>query len=802
MDLPTCPSCGQSVIDDDAVNCPFCGKSMSAQAAGKPQPKAATAAKDATATRKSRRGGTISPATTQVDDSTIETDNEIAKKAIPARSKPMKGWTHPVVCPMCETEGFVPEKAAGRHVKCPDKQCMVPVFRAPRLDTGDEEGKKKKAIPVGLLAGVTCGILLLASVGYWLAQQYGDDPQDNVIVDINTNRPEQDNTPEVTDDPNSENGQNTNLLIDQTNGPKKLTPEEIRTKALVSMDRYANDSSSRNRSRSFCHRLYATALIHAGEFEKARQAIQNTVDVPDRVTWFPILPKIELAWKLAEKEPQAARQLGDEAVQLAGELGVHGREPAQAAIKLAAWLIYQKREAEAGMILARHIEKPRDAQLAIDLYKAENFFAFDFVFVYENRPLIAYENPQAVSVALELAARRQWSLAAEYAGKQSANVKRDCLVELASAAAAWSSPENDRELKIQMLVERLQESEKGLAFARIAASQHFANREIQGSEYRQKAENAANRMSLPGPYQWPAMATIYEKGHVVPGQLVTAAETWFAIARLTALAEEKEISWQAVQKTMGYVRAMAPTTAEASGYLQQVQSDLGGSIRQQLSQITNIVGQAELSRAMRTYRKQVEEVLAGAQQRLQILGRAMSAAIEWGQVDQVWAEIQRVAGTENHLTAPIGVRVESTYRRQGANAIANQIIQRVPRDQHKIFDAPVLRMNERTKRDITAGKPRDAAKALAADDPAINENDRIELVISSAIKLLNSEDLTGAFDYIVSIEDSLLREYAFYYVNGRAATLNQSPEAWNRLSRVNISPTEFATAFCGLILGL
>ncbi|MCC6972369.1 MAG: hypothetical protein IT434_19305, partial [Phycisphaerales bacterium] len=28
MDLPTCPSCGQSVLDDDAEECPFCGGAM------------------------------------------------------------------------------------------------------------------------------------------------------------------------------------------------------------------------------------------------------------------------------------------------------------------------------------------------------------------------------------------------------------------------------------------------------------------------------------------------------------------------------------------------------------------------------------------------------------------------------------------------------------------------------------------------------------------------------------------------------------------------------------------------------
>src|SRR5258708_20177828 len=37
MDLPTCPACKQSVLDDDAVECPFCGAPMKGgQAAARP----------------------------------------------------------------------------------------------------------------------------------------------------------------------------------------------------------------------------------------------------------------------------------------------------------------------------------------------------------------------------------------------------------------------------------------------------------------------------------------------------------------------------------------------------------------------------------------------------------------------------------------------------------------------------------------------------------------------------------------------------------------------------------------------
>src|SRR5262249_55066482 len=40
-DLPSCPSCGQSVLDDDVDECPFCGASMSGRPSSKSAAKSA-----------------------------------------------------------------------------------------------------------------------------------------------------------------------------------------------------------------------------------------------------------------------------------------------------------------------------------------------------------------------------------------------------------------------------------------------------------------------------------------------------------------------------------------------------------------------------------------------------------------------------------------------------------------------------------------------------------------------------------------------------------------------------------------
>src|SRR5204862_4590036 len=64
MDLPTCPACKQSVLDDDAVDCPFGGAPMKGGAApARPTPAAKSpAAKSAPDKSPPSKGGTGSAA--------------------------------------------------------------------------------------------------------------------------------------------------------------------------------------------------------------------------------------------------------------------------------------------------------------------------------------------------------------------------------------------------------------------------------------------------------------------------------------------------------------------------------------------------------------------------------------------------------------------------------------------------------------------------------------------------------------------------------------------------------------------
>jgi hypothetical protein len=186
MDFPVCPSCGQSVIDDDAEDCPFCGSSMKAKPGAKPAPKAAAApakgaAKPASAGAKpaapAAKGAAAKPATAggAGDDFPFDTDVPSAKTAIQAMPNPSKGRTLQVVCPMCETEGYVPPTAAGKEVKCANTKCMVPVFKAKAATVEAPPPPPPKKSNLVMLIGITVVVMALIGVGELQAGQAGSD---------------------------------------------------------------------------------------------------------------------------------------------------------------------------------------------------------------------------------------------------------------------------------------------------------------------------------------------------------------------------------------------------------------------------------------------------------------------------------------------------------------------------------------------------------------------------------------------------------------------------------------------------
>jgi len=191
MDFPVCPACHQSVIDDDPVECPFCGASMKG---GKPTSKpvakslataparSAPAAKPASTGTGKPSAGKLSPGNTSPpvgkvppgkspppgDDFPFDIELTSGKPAIQAYPQPSKQRSLKVICPMCDTAGYLPPTAAGQDVRCANDKCVMPVFTAPapKKDEAPPPPPRKTSILPVLLAGVA----VLGAAGgaaYW-----------------------------------------------------------------------------------------------------------------------------------------------------------------------------------------------------------------------------------------------------------------------------------------------------------------------------------------------------------------------------------------------------------------------------------------------------------------------------------------------------------------------------------------------------------------------------------------------------------------------------------------------------------
>ncbi len=184
MDLPTCPACGQSVLDDDVDECPFCGASMSGEPSKtgpKPAPEPAqsstqqtplenkpaaqTPAEEPSAAAPQSALKQPQPDSDENDPFAVEkVEKSETGKVIRLHSQPVKGRSHKVVCPMCDTEGFTSRKAAGHEVRCPNPDCQLPVFTAPEIkkeEPVEEQAASPAFSPPVLIGSVIAAVVVI-----------------------------------------------------------------------------------------------------------------------------------------------------------------------------------------------------------------------------------------------------------------------------------------------------------------------------------------------------------------------------------------------------------------------------------------------------------------------------------------------------------------------------------------------------------------------------------------------------------------------------------------------------------------
>jgi len=478
MSLPTCPSCGQSVLEDDVLDCPFCGAAMDGSRGAKnvPKPQAGPAkhrpgakpvAPPPVAPGAAPKpvapvrpvGGTSGPKTKVDEDDPFGIGSTVAAQtAIQAAAKPDKTRLHKVTCPMCEQVGFVPKSAIGKSVRCANEKCMVPIFKATesgektteRKPTrlSDEAAAAKKAadksaptkrnpivmyaIVGGVLLALTAGLLAVLNKKPGLGNLA--DPAPYVPIDNQETEEEMDIRLAAEEEAERK------ALAAKSNPKAEVT---AMVKQMITLARQPN-----LRDKAWARRMTGDLFLQTGDATLAAQEFKQLVTVDRSKAFYRIEPHVTQYWKhLAAGEQTKAKIELDLALGEQRGIPNIGRAGTEAALSLAAALVVEGKVTEAKALVATRrldttITANRDTMASVAWFWIADHSRENVIPVPSATDVMMWSEPLNTAVACDLALHQRWTEAIAWGvASDNPGVISESLTEIATiAGAAKASP--------------------------------------------------------------------------------------------------------------------------------------------------------------------------------------------------------------------------------------------------------------------------------------------------------------------------------------------------------------------------
>lgn len=647
MSLPVCPSCGQSVLEDNAVDCPFCGAAMDGSRGAKYTPRAKTnpAANRPGARKMPEKPAAPSVPTASADEhkpaprpaagarggkSMVDEDDPFgigsataASQAVQATAKPEKGRLHKVVCPMCEQVGFIPKNAVGKSVRCANAACMVPVFIA--TDPNEQSAERKPArlsdeadaarkaaqsarpakrnplVIYGIVGAVLFAVTLVVLP---MLTKPPDTSQNNKPVAISNFGPD----PEELKRLEEEQRQKAKAAADAAN---PLVEVEAHAKRMIALARGTN-----LRDKAWARRMTGDIYQRLSDPKLAAQEFNQLLVVDSNSGLYRMDPHLTHYWRsLAAGDNDAAKKaLADALAELPSlrKTPGTGRTATESALGLAAVLVNDGKTDQAAELIAsrqldRTIPDNRDAiarmawGVVADRSRdtgLESPAVLDVFF---------WTDPLHTTVAMELAIHGRWSESVEWA--KSANDNRtiaDSLVAITDVAAAKNAP-----------AEVLAQIESS-----VKASDVVGSLRVRGTVAAVRKDTAGLDACLAMLETLPAAepATIPASNDMIQGdvpdrssflkQAVAVAE----LVRVFAAAGSNEQASAAMKRLLSDLAAAAPPTAALRVLTNQV-TNTEAAFRKRLGTELRVSIDSQLDSMFRTYRQHLEQLAAAAENR-------------------------------------------------------------------------------------------------------------------------------------------------------------------------------------------
>lgn len=815
MDFPVCPSCGQSVIDDDAEDCPFCGSSMKAKPGSKPaakpaaaKPAAAAGAKSGTtaaaakpAASAAKSAGAKGSTSTPADDFPFDTDVPGAKTAIQAMPSQSKGRTLQVVCPMCETPGYVPPTAVGKDVKCANMKCMVPIFKVPAPVVEAPPPPPPKKSNLMLVGGITVALMVIGGgAAVFLASQTdGTKPIKKELSAEDMELMKGTGNPAPAPDKNKNAKPLPDNLPDDKAKIAEATPKAVDEFIPAAIKQLADScliSDRRQRSKAYCRQLAATGTVLVGDRKAAMEHMSQLVIVGRTVPYYRIEPNLELFWRAwAAGDKAAAMPPLDAAFADAPQLQTVGRNQMEVAGRLAAALVTVGRTKEALDVLTKHESSSLDGQLAARVQMASDGRISR---VTKSAAVLPWTRPQPVGTTGSLINRGQLAAARTWAEAQTdQDVRVECLAVWAEGFARQQPTVAAATTDITDAVKALSPALAARVWARAACGRFAAGDQDGAAATLKTAQDLVASIPVPKEPEMPNVkqAINYKQPAATP--LIQAATAAAEIAFAHSLWPTHQAQGEeALEQSLTFARGLAPALPAVTAKLNQ--SDQLGlpGLKDLIKQELSLKNDDQAGINVSKYRKVLADLGEATQKRHQLQLTIMTRLAEVGLKEKVWSVVSNRSAETNASrrddflnTALIGTLLEAF---QGTDT--EKSIQGALGGANAVWPEGAYVRQYLRQQDYAGA----AAYVSKLDS---NSGQRDEVALLFATNLAAADKVDVALTFISKLDDIVLREEA-YRLSAALLTKAQHADAvWKQVLSLP-QATEKSSLSLGLIVGL
>ena len=640
MELAICPTCKQSVLDDDAVECPFCGSPMKPGTAPARPVSSATGRTSPPGSSKGSKGG--SAPTRPADDDPFGVDPAITAKAVPLAPRPVAGKAFEVRCPMCETVGYSSTKVQGHAVRCCNPQCLVPVFtvKAPKREEPPPPPpiQPKSPLPMYLVGGLALAGLA-GGLWYYLNTIKAPEQTPPLPPVVRTERP----GPAETEDPGLENS-------GQTTAEQKVwDPAAERAGDLKDSVNRAIEASLKAPAakKSFARRLAALALVHAGDRPAAEDQLNQLRRVSAQSPYEVIAPLALATWRFhQEGSPERAAAL-EELKRHAPLLPKRGRFAIESGLATATLQASAGDAAGARNTLAAHRAAPRVEQLAALLQLVNLDGTFDLDARQPGRLAGDWQAPLETGLTLQLCQQGRWEAAEAWARQLSDPLARDesLLVFAESSALRQLSQQPPADLSaIQALGELLSPVGKIRLATRLVAAQSSVGQNAETPKLLSAANTQLASLAVAPPPRLPTLKSVFDSKTPDPIQPQQLGRACQELAHVQLDLKQPDEAWKTLKVGLTHLRGAGPGLLAIRKLRSRAEGAEVEGLRRDLKRILALANDDQVQRELTRFRQKTEELERAAQVRFRGQIDLLAAALEMGLAEPAWKEILEIDG--------------------------------------------------------------------------------------------------------------------------------------------------------------